>query len=127
MPKKPYLIRAIYDWCIDAGLTPYITAIINKNVLVPKAYHSEYEITLNISTEAVSKLLLDDDAVSFISRFNGVSEHIYIPTNFVKGIFAKETGEGIFFEVSNDSESKKNKPKNLSQNNEKKPYLKLVK
>jgi len=127
MPKKPYLIRAIYDWCIDAGFTPYITAIINKNVLVPKAYLSDYEITLNISTEAVSKLLLDDDAVSFISRFNGVSEHIYIPTNFVKGIFAKETGEGIFFEVINESESKKSKPKNLSQNNEKKPYLKLVK
>ena len=125
--KKPYLIRAIFDWCIDLGFTPHLLATVTDKVLVPKTYQSGEEITLNISTQAASKLLLDDDAISFTSRFSGISEQIYIPIENVKGIYAKENGEGIFFDINEQLKLKTNSIKKVSQVSSKKPYLKLVK
>lgn len=119
--KKIYLIRAIYQWCVEENLTPFLTSAVNSYVKVPKSYENDKEITLNISPKSVSKLLLNDN-ISFTSRFNGVMEQVFIPCEQVKGIFSKENGEGVFFKVNQDLTVNK---KNIEI--QKKPNLKLVK
>ena len=94
---KPYLIRAIYDWCIDNALTVYISAVVDQKSSVPEEYIQDGEITLNISPMAVRDLLLDNDIIQFTARFKGNSKQICIPISTVKAIFAKEINQGLFF------------------------------
>lgn len=96
---KPYLLRALYEWCGDNHYTPYLTVWVDEHVQVPMAYVKNNEIVLNIGANATHKLQIDNDYVSFSARFNGVSHDIWVPVGNVMGIFARETGEGMGFDV----------------------------
>ena len=99
---KPYLIRAICEWCADNGLTPYLAVKVTAQTRVPVAYVKNGEIVLNISPGATRRLTIDNDRVQFTARFNGVSQEVSVPTGAVSGIFAKETGYGFAFTVTAD-------------------------
>ena len=96
---KPYLIRALYEWCGDNGYTPYLSVWVNEYTRVPAQYVQNSEIVLSISHNATKDLQIDNDWISFHARFSGVSHEIWIPVGHVQGIFAKETGKGMGFEV----------------------------
>ena len=96
---KPYLIRAIHEWCTDSDLTPYLTVKIDSQTRVPMEYADDGEITLNISHGAAHHLKMDNDVISFSARFNGVAREILVPMTAVKGIFGKETGQGMVFNL----------------------------
>lgn len=96
---KPYLLRALYDWCLDNGQTPHIVAWVNEHTRVPMQYVRENEIVLNIGMNAVHQLTIDNDWVNFSARFAGISHDIWIPVGHVISIFARESGEGMGFEV----------------------------
>jgi stringent starvation protein B len=97
---KPYLIRAIYEWCVDAGYTPYLSVVVDANTRVPMEYVKEGNIVLNLSTSATHGLLIDNQWVRFSARFNGASRQLEIPVTAVAGIFARENGEGLGFDVT---------------------------
>jgi stringent starvation protein B len=99
---KPYLIRAICEWCADNGLTPYLAVKVTAQTRVPVSYVKNGEIVLNISPGATRRLTIDNDRVQFTARFNGVSQEVSVPTGAVSGIFAKETGYGFAFTVTAD-------------------------
>lgn len=94
---KPYLVRSIYDWCLDSGLTPYISVQAFTELSVPKEYIKNNEIIFNISVNAVQELVINSDIMSFTARFNGVARKLEIPINAINGIFAKEVNQGISF------------------------------
>ena len=96
---KPYLLRALYEWCVDNGQTPHILAWVNEHTRVPMQYVRENEIVLNIGPSASHRLNIDNDWVSFSARFNGVAQDIWIPTGHIVSIFARESGEGMGFEI----------------------------
>jgi stringent starvation protein B len=97
---KPYLLRAIYEWCTDSGYTPYLAVKVDAATTVPMEYVKKGEIILNISYGATSGLKMDNDAVTFRARFNGVSRELYIPVQNVLAIYANENGQGMAFDVS---------------------------
>ncbi len=96
---KPYLVRAIFDWCTDSGFTPYIAVAVDETVRVPVEFVSNGEIVLNVSALATSRLLIDNEAVSFQARFGGVPREVYVPMAQVIAIYARENGQGMAFEV----------------------------
>ena len=95
---KPYLIRAIYEWCADASCTPYLNVKVDQNVRVPMEYVKNGEIVLSVSHQATRNLTIGNDLIQFSARFNGVSREISIPIYAVQAIFARENGRGMFFE-----------------------------
>ncbi len=97
---KPYLIRAIFEWCVDSGYTPYLSVVVDANTRVPMEYVKDGGIVLNLSPSATHGLLIDNQWVRFSARFNGVSRQLEVPITAVAGIFARENGEGLGFEVS---------------------------
>jgi stringent starvation protein B len=97
LSSKPYLVRALYEWCTDSGLTPYLTVRVNERTRVPTEYVKNGEIILNISPDATRNLTLGNDLIQFSARFNGVSRELSIPMEAVNGILAKENGQGLFF------------------------------
>jgi stringent starvation protein B len=94
---KPYLIRAICEWCADNALTPYLAVKVNGETRVPVAFVKNGEIVLNVSATATRKLTIDNEWIRFTARFNGASQEVSVPMNAVSGIFAKETGYGFSF------------------------------
>ena len=94
---KPYLLRAIFEWCVDNGLTPHLLVQPDQRTRVPQAYVRDGEITLNINYSATKDLHIGNDAVTFAARFSGASFDIYVPIDAVRGIFARENGQGMFF------------------------------
>jgi len=96
---KPYLIRAIYDWCTDSGFTPYIAVAVDETVRVPAEFVNNGEIVLNVSALATSRLVIDNEAVSFQARFGGVPREVYVPMGRVIAVYARENGQGMAFEV----------------------------
>ena len=98
---KPYLLRAIHEWCMDNGYTPHLLVAVNPQTRVPMAYVKAGEIVLNLNYTATKDLLMDNEAVSFSARFAGVSQNLYVPMTAVKGLFARDTGQGMYFEVDN--------------------------
>lgn len=98
LSTKPYLIRAIYDWCGDSGLTPYLAVRVDEKTRVPTAYVRDGEIVLNLSMDAVRNLQLGNDEITCGGRFGGVPHEIVVPMAAVIGIFAKETGQGLVFQ-----------------------------
>jgi stringent starvation protein B len=94
---KPYLVRAIHEWCTDSGLTPYLSVKVDADTRVPAEYVKDGEIVLNLSYDATHKLTIGEHAIQFAARFNGVSRECSIPMKAVAGIFAKENGQGLFF------------------------------
>jgi len=97
---KPYLVRAICEWCADNGLTPYLAVRVNGETRVPAAYVKNGEIVLNVSASATRHLTVDNDGVRFAARFSGTSQEVSVPMSAVAGIFAKETGYGFAFSVA---------------------------
>lgn len=95
---KPYMLRAIYEWCTDSGFTPYLAVKVDAATTVPMEYVKKGEIVLNISFGATSGLKMDNDAIRFNARFGGVSREIYVPVNNVMAIYANENGQGMAFE-----------------------------
>lgn len=94
---RPYLIRALYEWCTDNGLTPYVAVQVDDTVQVPREYVKDGEIVLNISFDATSALKLGNDLISFSARFAGKPREIMIPMDRVIAIYARENGQGMAF------------------------------
>lgn len=95
---KPYLLRAIHEWCSDQGFTPYLVVAVRGKMQVPMEYVKNGEIVLNTSYSACRNLLIANDFITFSARFNGVSRDIVIPVGAVVSIFSRENGEGMGFE-----------------------------
>ena len=135
IPTKPYLMRAIYEWCADSGLTPYLAVAVDKDCQVPMEFVRDGEIVLNIGAGATPNLTIDNEWVSFNARFGGVAREIFVPVGAVIGIYAKENGQGLFFgreESGRPEEGEENEIPSIPQPDEPgpkrgKPSLKIVK
>jgi stringent starvation protein B len=97
---KPYLLRAIYEWCTDNGYTPYLAAAVDGRTQVPREFVKNGEIVLNISFDATSGLKMDNELVHFHARFGGTSREISVPVDNVLAIYARENGQGMAFEAT---------------------------
>lgn len=97
---KPYLLRAIYEWCTDNGYTPYMAAVVDTSTRVPMEFVKNGEIVLNISFSATSGLKMENDLIRFSARFGGVSRDIMVPVDNVVAIYARENGQGMAFEAT---------------------------
>lgn len=105
LSTKPYLIRAIFEWCADSGFTPYLSVKVDQNTRVPMEYVKNGEIVLSISQQATRNLTIGNEMVQFSARFNGVSREIAVPIYAVQSIFARENGRGVFFDPESPPES----------------------
>lgn len=94
---RPYLIRALYEWCTDNGLTPFIAVLVDESVRVPNEYVKDGEIVLNVSFDATSSLNLGNEFIEFKGRFGGVARDILVPVDRVVAIYARENGQGMAF------------------------------
>ena len=94
---KPYLIRAIHEWCSDNGFTPYIAVAVDEWVQVPREFVKDGEIVLNTSYDATGNLRLGNDLIEFKARFGGVAREIRVPIDHVIAIYARENGQGMAF------------------------------
>lgn len=99
---KPYLMRAIYEWCADGGFTPYLAVAVNEKCQVPMEHVKDGEIVLNIGPGATPNLTIDNEWISFNARFGGVAREVFVPVAAVIGIYAKENGQGLFFGKEED-------------------------
>lgn len=96
---KPYLLRALYEWCVDNGYTPHLAVKVDSRTQVPSEYVKNGEITLNVSPSAVHKLQMGNELVEFSARFAGVARQISVPVANVYAVYARETGHGMTFDV----------------------------
>lgn len=94
---RPYLIRALYEWCTDNGFTPYLAVSVNESVQVPLEFVQNGEIVLNIGLDATSSLKLGNDFIEFKARFSGTAREIMVPVEQVTAIYARENGQGMSF------------------------------
>lgn len=99
---KPYLIRALYEWCTDHGYTPHIAVKVQGKVRVPMEFVRNGDIVLNIAFSATGNLKMDNEAISFKARFGGVSRDIYVPIAAIAAIYASENNQGMGFDVMAD-------------------------
>ena len=102
---RPYLIRALYEWCTDNGFTPYVAVQVDHTVQVPREFVKNGEIVLDISFGATSSLKLDNDFIAFKARFGGIAREIIVPIGRVVAIYASENGEGMAFPPPTDDEA----------------------
>jgi stringent starvation protein B len=100
---RPYLIRALHDWCTDNGFTPYVAVFVDASVQVPTEYVKNNEIVLNIGFEATTSLKLGNETIEFKARFGGTSRDIMVPVDHVIAIYARENGQGMAFPVPTDA------------------------
>jgi stringent starvation protein B len=94
---KPYLIRALHEWCSDNGFTPFIAVFVDGRVEVPMEFVKNDEIVLNLSSEACHQLDLGNEWVSFQARFGGIPKRVMVPVTHVLAIYARENGQGMSF------------------------------
>lgn len=127
-PKRPYLIRAMYQWMIDNGETPHIVVDCTyENVLVPQEHVRDNKMVLNISPTAAHELDIANDAMSLTARFNGVPFDVWVPIGSILGIYARETGAGMIF-APEDYDEPDNEPTPPEPEPEtKRPHLRVVK
>jgi stringent starvation protein B len=134
-PTRPYLARAIYEWICDNNLTPYLLVDATKPYTdVPTQFIQDGQIVLNIVPHAVHRLQMTNDAITFSARFGGVSKDIYVPLSAVLGLYAKENGQGLFFDP--DEYANVNEPENALESDnveiqendtpKKKPSLRIL-
>jgi stringent starvation protein B len=97
---RPYLLRALHEWCSDSGLTPYVAVMVDETVQVPMEYVKNGEIVLNVSYDATSGMTISNEFIEFKARFAGVPREIIIPVNRVLAIYARENGQGMAFPMS---------------------------
>ena len=136
-PSRPYIMRALYEWIVDNGCTPYILVDAKvDDVMVPDQYVKNGQIVLNISPTAVMDLNISNTAVAFNGRFGGVATDIYVPVSAVIGIYARENGQGMVFESEDkgdepppppDSPPPEPRKRESRKSVERRPSLKVVK
>ena len=100
---KPYLIRAIHEWCTEEGFTPYLAVAVDESTRVPREAVKNGEIVLNVGNEATNQLRIANDAVTFQARFNGRVFPVMVPIERVSAIYARENGQGMAFEICESS------------------------
>ncbi|CAM3740324.1 ClpXP protease specificity-enhancing factor [Polynucleobacter antarcticus] len=118
--NKPYLIRALHQWCTDFGFTPFIAVFVDSSVEVPMEFVKNDEIVLNLSVEACHQLNLDNEWISFQARFGGIPRKIMVPVTHVLAIYAKENGQGMSFPFDTN-QSTGNGPKQSATKEVEKP------
>ncbi|OGA39757.1 MAG: ClpXP protease specificity-enhancing factor [Betaproteobacteria bacterium RIFCSPLOWO2_12_FULL_65_110] len=109
--SKPYLLRAIYEWCVDSGFTPYVSVVVDAQTRVPMEYARDGEIVLNIGPLATSRLLIGNEFIECTARFSGVARELLIPVTAVTAIYARENGHGMSFEIDKGAVSGEAKEK----------------
>ena len=100
---RPYLIRALHEWCSENGFTPYIAVFVDASVRVPTEYVKNNEIVLNVGFDATSNLQLGNEFIEFKARFGGSSREILVPVSHVIAIYARENGQGMAFPAPTDT------------------------
>ena len=100
---KPYLLRALHEWCCDNGFTPYISVFPDATARVPREFVRDGQITLNIGLEATGHLMIANEGISFQARFGGVPRQLYVPIANVAAIYARENGVGMSFDTQSHS------------------------
>jgi stringent starvation protein B len=101
---KPYLLRAIWEWCVDNGFTPHIAVQVDARTRVPREFIRDGQIVLNIGPEASNKLEIGNDFIEFQARFGGVARQLSVPVEQVTAIYARENGAGMAFEIEGEAE-----------------------
>ena len=112
---RPYLIRALYEWCTDNALTPYVSVAVNEHVQVPFEFVKDGEIVLNISFDATTSLKLGNEYLEFKARFGGVAREIIVPIEQISGIYARENGQGMAFPISSSKSVKQSLQSSVSE------------
>ncbi len=102
---KPYLIRALHEWCCDNGFTPYIAVSVTERTRVPREFVRDGQIVLNVGYEATGHLKIANEGISFQARFGGVARDLYVPTGAVTAIYARENGAGMAFEPESEEDT----------------------
>jgi stringent starvation protein B len=97
---RPYLLRALHEWCTDSGFTPYVAVVVDETVQVPLEYVKNGEIVLNVSYDATAGMTLGNEFIEFKARFGGVPREIIVPINRVMAIYARENGQGMSFPMN---------------------------
>ena len=100
LSTKPYLIRAIHEWCLDQGFTPYLQVAVDQRARVPREHVRDGQIVLNVGTSATNQLSLGNEEIQFQARFNGSVFSIRVPVDAVAAIYARENGQGMAFDVT---------------------------
>ena len=118
--KKPYLIKAIYDCCLNENTTPFLSVRLMGKSVVPVQFINEAELTLNISASATKELSFNKNDISFKEKFNRDEKNMSIAYNEITAIFSKEDGDGLIFEITSNNEVSK-------ENSNKNPHLKVIK
>ena len=133
---KPYLIRALYEWCVDAGFTPHLSVVVGPNVKVPRAFVRDGQIVLNIAPYATGGLQISNDEITCQARFSGVAQSLYVPVGQVLAIYARETGQGMALPDDipgndgpepHDDDTPPPTPPDPPQPSGKRPFLRVVK
>ena len=132
-PTRPYLTRALYEWICDNQLTPYLLVDATQNgTMVPVQYIQDGQIVLNIAPHATHALHMSNETITFSARFGGVSQNLYIPFSAVLGIYARENGQGMFFDpqeyegIQNDQNALKSNDQEQQEQPKKKPGFRLL-
>jgi stringent starvation protein B len=115
------MIRAMYEWCVDNGFTPYLLVHVNEHTRVPAGYAKDGQIVLNLGAGATRNLTMDNELIQFSARFGGVSQEISVPTDRVAAIYARENGEGMQFVVVEATDIKKQNPPSDKPDDEPQP------
>ena len=111
---RPYLVRAMYEWCVDNGLTPFLVVSVDSSVRVPQEFVRDGEIVLNVSSGATNQLSMGNAFIEFKGRFSGVARDIVVPMERVSAIYARENGQGMTFPVQSVDKQKGDKTENSS-------------
>lgn len=127
LSTRPYLIRAIYEWCVDSALTPYLAVRVNDQTEVPPAYVKDGEIVLNLSSGAVRNLEMGNEMITCNGRFGGAPFDLMVPVAAVIGIFAKETGQGLVFQAGEPQPPSPERGDAEHRHTPHRPQLKIVK
>jgi len=123
--NRPYLIRALYEWIMDNGMSPFLLVKADENVKVPPEYVENSKIILNIQADAVKGLQLGNDVIDFNARFGGRPQQITIPVSSVLAIYASENGKGLIFpEEEEDTDTPLDGD---SEDGKQRPHLKVIK
>ena len=126
--NRPYLIRAMYDWISDNGLTPYLLVDARgQRVHVPPGAVKDGQVVLNVAVRAVSDLELGNHAISFLARFSGVSHQVSVPVSSVLAIYAQENGQGMMFPAENAESGTAVSPPDQPEPPKNGPKLRIVK
>jgi len=128
LPKRPFLLRAMYEWIAECGNTPHVIVDAgHEGAEVPRAYVKDGKIVLNLSEGATQRLRLGNDEVEFDARFAGVVHHVRFPVSSVLGVYARETGEGMVFSEQDLGPDPPKRPTAAEEGSPRRPQLKVVK